>query len=542
MSTRRASQLAIGYDPEWKRQSAWDVPIPGSELTRAFPATSRNWIELDETIEDILDCTGEDLLMELLTSGFGRLVIDMDFDPDVFAGIAAFGYGVASAPTGGTGEVQTETITALSGSRKLIIQTGANSQTTADIAYNADAATIQAALEALSNVAVGDITVANGTAVNEVQTETIDGDVDGGTRTLTVEGQTTAPIAWDANAAAIQAALEALSNVSPGDIVVAGAGPYTYTFEGNFARSNRPLITVDPALLTAGGGAPAAPPASAIVQTTPGSAGANVYTFAQAFDNQDVNLIGIDTFGLVDGTATMVVTTPGVGLTHEITRLTGYTLPLMTLYLGFRGSTEQPVIFKNVVVNSFRVRSATQERVTASIELVGSYDLVQAVGYTVPECQDIIPLRFGDCKMIINGTDYIEEELGREFEYYYQNDVTPKFDGSGVNSTRHERADQRPSQFSFFILGEPYDSLWNLALARFKYPVALQLGPDGRNVRCDAPQAIVKLSPNQVRFGGTPPESELEIIGRPTKVSGNIDTPTTITATIAATTTLLASA
>lgn len=541
MSTRRSSQLAIGYDPLWRRQVAFGTPRAGTDLTRAFPATSRNYIELDETVEDILDCTGEDLLIELLTGGFARLLIDMDFDPDVFAGIAAFAYGAAGAPSGGTAEVQNEVVTALSGTRKLIVMTGANSQQTTDIAYNALPATIQAALEALSNVGAGDIVVTNTTSVDEIQTETLDANVDGGTRTLTVEGQTTAPIAWDANAAAIQSALEALPNVDPGDIVVAGSGPYTYTFEGKFARSNRALIVADYSGLTDGGG-PVVGDTSAIVQSTPGSAGTNVYTFAANFDNQDVNLIGIDTFGLVDGTATMTVATPGVGLEHPITRITGYTLPLMTLYLGFRGSDKQPVIFKNVVVNSFRVRSASREKVTASIELVGSADLVQAVGYNTPECQDILPIRFGDCKAIINGVDYIEEELAREFEYYFQNDVNPKFDGAGIYSTRHERADQRPNQFSFFILGEPYDSLFNLAKLRNKYPVALQLGPDGRNVRCDAPQCLVKLSPAQIRFGGDPPESELEIIGRPTKVSGDVDTPTTITATIAQTTTLLATA
>ena len=44
----------------------------------------------------------------------------------------------------------------------------------------------------------------------------------GGTFTLTFNGQTTAPIAYNATAAQIQAALEALSNIAPGDIIVTG--------------------------------------------------------------------------------------------------------------------------------------------------------------------------------------------------------------------------------------------------------------------------------------------------------------------------------
>jgi hypothetical protein len=81
-----------------------------------------------------------------------------------------------------------------------------------------------------------------------------------------------------------------------------------------------------------------------------------------------------------------------------------------------------------------------------------------------------------------------------------------------------------------------------MALLRNKYPMSLQLGPDGRNVTCNAPQAIVKMTQDQIRFGGDPAESEIEIVGRPTKVSGDATTPSTITATVAQTTTFLASA
>lgn len=46
-----------------------------------------------------------------------------------------------------------------------------------------------------------------------------------GTFTITVNGQTTAGIAFNATAAIIQAALEALSNVAPGDITATDSGP-----------------------------------------------------------------------------------------------------------------------------------------------------------------------------------------------------------------------------------------------------------------------------------------------------------------------------
>jgi len=508
-------------------------------MTRAFPATSRNYFDLDQTTEDIIDCTGQDLLFELLTGEFARLNIDFDVDPDVLAGIAAFAYGSAAAPTGGTNEVQTETISATGGTRALIVQTGANSQTTTEIPFNASASTIQTALEALSNVAAGDITVGQASNVNEVQTETIT--ASGGTRALTVVNpvtgvsRKTAAIAFDADAATIQAALELLDNVDAADIVVSGTGPFVYTFSGvNYKNADVAMIVPDNALLTGG--------TSSFAQTTPGATGTRTYTFGSALQKQNVNMIGVNAFNLTGGTSVFAETTPGVGLLHAISRITGFTLPLMTLYVGFRGSTEQPVIFKNVVVDQFRVRASTRERVTCTVTLIGSADLQQATAFTMPDCTDIIPIRFGDCKMSVAGVDYIAEERGREFEYYFQNDVRPQFDGQGTFSTRHERADQRPSQFSFFILGEPNDDVDTLAQSRPSVEVFLQLGPDGRYVKCIAPQALFKRATSPVRFGGDPPQSELATIGRPRKISGDSTTPSHIDAQISQSATLLTSA
>src|SRR5689334_1738640 len=52
-------------------------------------------------------------------------------------------------------------------------------------------------------------------AVNTKQTVVIHGSPTGGTFTLTFSGQTTADIAYNANASAVQSALIALSNLAP---------------------------------------------------------------------------------------------------------------------------------------------------------------------------------------------------------------------------------------------------------------------------------------------------------------------------------------
>lgn len=66
--------------------------------------------------------------------------------------------------------------------------------------------------------------------------------------TLTFSGQTTGSIAAGATAAAVQAALVALSNIAPGDVVVTGAdgGPFTVTFGGAYADTNVAQMTATP--------------------------------------------------------------------------------------------------------------------------------------------------------------------------------------------------------------------------------------------------------------------------------------------------------
>lgn len=88
-----------------------------------------------------------------------------------------------------------------------------------------------------------------GDATDEVQTIT-----EGGSGltsfTLTYAGQTTASIDDDATAAEVQAALEALSNLAPGDVVVTGGplgtGPFSVTFGGTLANTNVAQMTATP--------------------------------------------------------------------------------------------------------------------------------------------------------------------------------------------------------------------------------------------------------------------------------------------------------
>lgn len=99
--------------------------------------------------------------------------------------------------------------------------------------------------------------------VDEVQLLTPTPIISGGYFTLTFDSVETAHIAWNATIAAIQAALEALSNIGEGNIVLTGDDPdpdvatqladggvVTMTFAGTLAGLDQPEMTADASHLT----------------------------------------------------------------------------------------------------------------------------------------------------------------------------------------------------------------------------------------------------------------------------------------------------
>ena len=96
-----------------------------------------------------------------------------------------------------------------------------------------------------------------GVATNEVQRLSI-ARATSGTFTLTFNGQTTTPIVFNASAGAIQSALEALSNIDPGDVTVNSVATselntlaFNVTFTGNLGNTNvNPLTSNVANLLT----------------------------------------------------------------------------------------------------------------------------------------------------------------------------------------------------------------------------------------------------------------------------------------------------
>lgn len=107
-----------------------------------------------------------------------------------------------------------------------------------------------------------------GGAADEVQSLVATG-ATAGTFTLSFDGETTAAIAWDATAAAVQAALLLLSNLNAGDVVATGgplpATPVVLSFGGQYTGVNVPAITGASGSLTGG--------TATITTTTAGGSG-----------------------------------------------------------------------------------------------------------------------------------------------------------------------------------------------------------------------------------------------------------------------------
>lgn len=102
---------------------------------------------------------------------------------------------------------------------------------------------------------------------SQAQTITLSGGATGGTFTLTFDGQTTAPIAFNATGATVQTALQALSTINTNNVTVTGSagGPWVATFADRLAFLDVSLFTFNLSLLTGG------TPAMTVVKTTPGS-------------------------------------------------------------------------------------------------------------------------------------------------------------------------------------------------------------------------------------------------------------------------------
>lgn len=148
----------IALSDVFKVQSAWDSPIASGDLNKRFPQLTPTAPARQTTREKTLDCAGEYAIVEELTSRLYRLRFSLNPSAQMLAGFFAYAYSASASPTGTpASEVQTITVDATGGTFTLSFDFEGLSGTTTPIAYNANASTVQSALEALRPIKTGNV-------------------------------------------------------------------------------------------------------------------------------------------------------------------------------------------------------------------------------------------------------------------------------------------------------------------------------------------------------------------------------------------------
>ena len=168
-----------------------------------------------------------------------------------------------TSPAVGLNEKQNVTVTNAIADDKLVLTFGANS--TSELAYNATSAQIQSALEGLTSIGAGNVSVTDGatgwdvefvgdlektdvgaiTGVagkNEKQTVTVTGAVAGDKLVMTYGGNSTAEVNYNVSGAGLQTALDGIVALN-GKTSVTGDGPYVVEFVDSLSKTDVAAMT-----------------------------------------------------------------------------------------------------------------------------------------------------------------------------------------------------------------------------------------------------------------------------------------------------------
>lgn len=414
----RLIQQFLAMSPTGKQQSAKDVPLLDADLSSREKCTVSVADVVDRST--IFDCEGVFVDDEITKTRIKRFTFDYAaVTPQILARWAGYFFGAAAAPTG--------------------------------------------------------------TLANEVQTLTRTGTVSGGTFTisLTLEGRTgiSQPIAWNATAAAVQAALVKVGAsigqlIKAGDIVVSGdpATGIIITFQGRLANANLPMLVVNSASLTGG------------------------------------------------GSVTVAQTTAGDAKYIPFTRSTSDVKPLFSFALGFKTGSLATEKYYNAVCESFNPTLNRSGDVSLQVTVLANYDPEEVAGFTVPVCVNYTPLATADCRVQINGA---WETLDVFAESITLNDNVPvdadTFGFDSVDPDVLERGDQPSYAITGTVFGVKSDPLGLIVAAEGKAEHITHFGQPGNRFSLIAPALKFKPQSNSRQFAGARNRSVIAFDGVPTR-------------------------
>jgi hypothetical protein len=155
----RGNNIALLMSGVGKKQVDKDTPLDLADLDTRINVTSRNWVNTDKTIEEILDCVAQEVTGKETTRMIRRLPIEGEFTARIAAVLAAYTWGVAAAPAGATAnEVWTIQVDATGGSWTFTLTYDGMTRT-ATIPVGATAAKLKYLLESMDNIGFGNTTV-----------------------------------------------------------------------------------------------------------------------------------------------------------------------------------------------------------------------------------------------------------------------------------------------------------------------------------------------------------------------------------------------
>lgn len=305
--------------------------------------------------------------------------------------------------------------------------------------------------------------------------------------------ETTVAIAFNATAAAVKSALEALDMIEAGDIASVTGTLVTglaVTFGGRYAHADIPALQ--------------------IVNNT-----------------------------VTGGAITVTETTKGANKLHAISRSTSRALPLTGFIIGF----EEDEVFKKhkgFACDSIIVEGANREDLSCSVELVGRADTEDVLDFVVPNCVTVNPIEVDSCRLVVDG-DYLLEDL-YSFRFERRNNIPTSgkgmFPWADKNIGILWRGVKPTESLNFSFYGSETHPLYAKADAENKVPIISHLGYPGDRTSIIAPNVKLKLGEPDTTFDNDLRRSVVNVTGTP-HFDQTINASSRVEANISQTTTFL---
>lgn len=413
-STKRQETYFLAWSSDFVQQSAIDVPLADADIDILLPLVEPTRPQKEKSMETLYDCDGVHVRQTYVNSELMRWNFSVQPSSRMFAGFMALAKGAASAYTGSaTNEVQTLTSSATGGTFTLSMDFEGRTGTTAPIAYNASAAAIKAALEGMQRpIGAGDIATVTGTMATSI----------------------------------------------------------VITFGGKLAHTDVPLLTVGNGSMTG-------------------------------------------------GTASVAGTTAGENKTCAITRATAEDLPLVSFVIGYTGDTATYKKYYNQAVNSVTLNINKGQISRIDVELVGS-TLYQAVPlFTVPACVNYDPIRAVDTRLYVD-SNWVTGDT-RSVTYAYSNNMATDQDAFPFDSIymqNFERGFRQTESLAFAVDGCEADDIYNWADSLTEKPVDIYFGAPSNRAILSIPTCELMTGSPDVAY--TPAgRTFINIVGNPHKDS-----------------------